>query len=169
MNPLVPSGARRLGRADRRGSYRSRLCTTAAAPQIPVLFDNASAVPYDLGDVVLFVSRDVGGSDSAVSVHGGSLHGAVRDHVDRLERDDRRSRATSRISRCGRMARSGRSPCNATDGTRNDAASGNFLQIDTGNATTTNTGDDGIETWQVNNATPPADERPRCGLRVPCA
>ncbi len=47
----------------------------------------------------------------------------------------------------------------------NDGGSGNYLLIDTGNAAITNVGDDGIETWQANTATPPGDVRHDVGYQ----
>ena len=139
--------------------------TTATRHQIPVLFDNASAVPYGLGDVVLFVSRDVGGADSAIlntvdpftgadRDHGGSASRAVVDHPrHRGHRDAVGWHALGFLPVRDRTAYAM---------TRH---SGNYLQIDTGNATTTNTGDDGIETWQANECCATGDVRHDVGYQ----
>ena len=124
--------------------------TTATATQIPVLFDNDSAVPYTLGDVVLFVSRDIGGLNSAVLNTVDPFTGVIETTVDRLvggETSIDRDVLDIAMRSDGTLWAF---TINATDGTRNDASLGNFLRIDTGNAAVTNTGDDGIETWQAN-------------------
>ncbi len=121
----------------------STYVTTATATQIPVLFDNSRAVPYTLGDMVLFVSRDIDGLNNAILNTVNPFTGVVVTQVGTISRDilDIAMRSDGTLWSF---------TINETDGTRSDAALGNFLRIDTGNAATTNTGDDGIDTWQAN-------------------
>ncbi|MHB8969228.1 MAG: choice-of-anchor L domain-containing protein [Pirellulaceae bacterium] len=135
--------------------------STANSPQIPVLFDNQSAVPYGLGDVVLFVSRDVGGADRAFLNTVDPFTGAIETYVDRQGVSITRDIGDIAMRSDGTLWAFS---LYATNGVRNDASSGNYLRIDTGDATTTNTGDDGIETWQADNAAPPGDVRQDVGF-----
>ena len=134
----------------------STYVTTTNPPQIPVLFDDASAVPYGLGDVVLFVSQDIGGASNArlrtVNAFTGTLQTTVRN--DPANTDINRDIEDIAMRPDGTLWAFS---LDIEDGDATDAESGNYLQIDTGDATTTNTADDGITTWEWDGNIPPGE------------
>lgn len=117
--------------------------TTAADPQIPVLFNNDNAVPYHLGDVVMFVSYEIDGATNARLATIDPFTGTIETTVGTLNRNigdiAMRSDGTLRSF-----------SLNNDFADRSDDVAGNYLLIDTGNASVSNTGDDGIETYQLN-------------------
>ncbi len=123
--------------------------TTSSAPQIPVLFDNSTVVPYSLGDVVFFVSGDIGGADNnrlyTVDAFTGRVETVVRNDPQNID-------VTRNIEDIA-MKPDGTLHAFSVDETYpfTSAESGNYLQIDTGDATVTNLGDDGIDLYQVND------------------
>lgn len=142
------------------------LRSTSTAPQIPVLFDNASVVPYTLGDVALYVSTEVAGLSNArlytVDPFTGQLETTVgynspgnitninRDIEDIAMKEDGTLHAFS---------------LDVENAPRDDAGSGNYLEISTNDSSTTNLGDDGITTWQANTSTPPGDVAQNIGYQ----
>lgn len=124
--------------------------STANPPQVPVLFDQSTFVPYALGDVVLFVSTDIGGADNGRLYTIDAFTGAWETTVGDIGRN------IGDIA----MRQDGLLHSFSVDDTFpvNDEGSGNYLRIDTGNAATTNLGDDAIETWQATTDVPPGEE-----------
>jgi len=111
--------------------------TSAAEPDKTSIVDNGNANPYVLGDFVIFMSQTVGNSTDVYAVD--PFTGAVE-------------------ARLGRGGDAYRDLAMAPDGTlyaynvdtvgrEEDVNSGNFLQIDTGDGSTTFLYDDGIGTY----------------------
>jgi len=101
--------------------------STFDAPQVPVLVDPSGITPYHLGDVVLFISQDSGLDSTTVYTVDG-FTGAGETVVGSFNRD---------VSDIDIRDADGRMYVYTTDqedGTPSDADSGNYLQIDTGDA-----------------------------------
>ncbi len=141
----------------------SSYVSTSTPPQIPVLFDDTTAVPYNLGDVVFFVSTELGGPDNGRLFTVDPFTGTVETTV----RNDAANRDLTRNIEDIAMRPDGNLFALSVDDTFrvNDAGSGNYLQIDTGNGAINQVGDDGIETWQANTSTPPGDVRHDVGYQ----
>lgn len=60
VNSLVRSGEDMIGRTD--------LSNIPGSPQVPVMFDSSSIVPYKLGDLVLFVTQDSGSEQTRLRI-----------------------------------------------------------------------------------------------------
>ncbi len=115
--------------------------STPAAPDKTSIVDNTNAVPYTLGDFVIFMSQTIGTNTTDVY--------AVDPFTGAVE------------ARLGRSNDAYRDLAMAPDGTlyaynvdtqgnrREDVNSGNFLQIDTGDGSSTFLYDDGIGTYTV--------------------
>ncbi len=122
---------------------------TTEAPQIPVLFDDDSAVPYSLGDIVFFVSGDIGGDNNnrlyTVDPFTGTVETIVRRDAENID-------LTRNIEDIA-MKPDGTLHAFSVDENYPFTAgeSGNYLLIDTGNGTITQVGDDGIDLYQVND------------------
>lgn len=132
--------------------------TTFEEPQIPLLWDTDSFIPYHLGDVVFFVSADPDfGANNGRLYTVDPFTGTVETTVGNL------SRNVEDIA----MRQDGNLFSLSVDDTFpiNDGGSGNYLQIDTGNGSINNLGDDGIETWRSNGNAPPGDERADVGYQ----
>ncbi len=115
--------------------------TSASTPTHTSIVDNSNVNPYVLGDFVVFLSQNQGTSTDLYAVD--PFTGAVE-------------------ARVGRSGAAFRDLAMAPDGTLyaynvdvtgrlEDANSGNFLEIDTGNASATFIRDDGIVTYEINN------------------
>ncbi|MFV1965863.1 MAG: hypothetical protein ACC628_10600, partial [Pirellulaceae bacterium] len=117
----------------------------AETPVVPVLLDPAeSVVPYHLGDVTLFVTRNGGLAPQTVSTlqtvdpftgaretTAGSFPEPIADVAMRGD---------------GNLFAFTRGP-NNFNGAIDDASVGTYVQIDTGDASTTQFNDDGVETY----------------------
>jgi hypothetical protein len=147
---------------------------TANPPQVSVLLDPTSAIPFNLGDVSLFVSQSFdtftlgsggifdtriltvdpftgavetvvnSGPSENVNPAGNSLASFETEIRDIAFRSDNGLFAFSvderRFVPLGTCSVAGAVPC--------DANSGNYLQINPGDGTVTNLGDDGIVTFE---------------------
>ncbi|MFO0904297.1 MAG: tandem-95 repeat protein [Pirellulales bacterium] len=136
------------------GSGGGTAQATANAPQVPVLFNTTTGqVPYHLGDVVLFVSRNgqLNGSSGTGIATVDPFTGAVESSVGgfgQLSGDLalRRSEGTviNGVPDFGNIF----TLSNGVAGSATDGNSGNLLRIDAGTAAVTNMGDDGIVTYR---------------------
>ncbi|MEO8493591.1 MAG: PPC domain-containing protein, partial [Planctomycetota bacterium] len=136
----------------------TNLSNIAQGPQVPVLFDQASAQPFRLSDVGLFALDNTFGVsrlrlvDPFTGVVENTV-GVLGANVDDIALHPRQGVADNH----GVLYGFSSPTFNA-----NDANSGNYLQIDPRSTNTTNlsvnVGDDGIETYNQNpmNATPTA-------------
>ena len=120
----------------------SGVYTSAAPPNSNGILDNTNVNPFVLGDFTLFLSQGQGGSTDLYAVD--PFTGAVEARVGR----------GSGTYRDLAMAPDGTLYAYTIDivGRLEDANSGNFLQIDTGDGTTTFIRDDNIVTYEVNKA-----------------
>ncbi|MGM0486523.1 MAG: choice-of-anchor L domain-containing protein [Planctomycetota bacterium] len=117
----------------------SGLQSTYKDPQVPVLWDDTSSVPYHLGDVTFFVSTNTGrrqGELYTVDPFTGATETVVGDL----------GRTIDDIA----MRQDGQLHSLSVDPPLDDD-SGNYFQIDTGNAGMTELGDDGIETFYLDD------------------
>ncbi|MFW6169659.1 MAG: choice-of-anchor L domain-containing protein, partial [Planctomycetota bacterium] len=119
--------------------------STYEDPQIPVLWDDTSSVPYHLGDVNFFVSTDVDGQDNGRLYTVDPFTGAIETTVGGLGRHmgDIAMRQDGELH-----------SLSVYDGTPTDDAddvSGNYLRIDTGDAGINQLGDDDIDTFFIND------------------
>ena len=127
--------------------------STAVLPQVPLLIEQEGIVPFNLGDVNLFVSRDTGGDNSTQVLTVNPFTGTAQTSVGVQNRDfgDLAMRLDGELFSltldldgfCVPTANFYETIC----GSRSDADSGNFIQIDTGTGALTLIGDDDIETW----------------------
>ena len=118
------------------------LYSTADAPIVPVLIDNESVVPYHLGDVTLFITTDDGFNQTGVYTvdpFTGVLETQVHDIPVPFETGDMAIRPDGNMFAFTTQGEGG-----AID----DAAAGNYIQIDTGDGSVVNVGDDDVETRQ---------------------
>ena len=118
------------------------LFSTADAPIVPVLIDGDSMVPYHLGDVALFVTTDNGLNQTGVYTidpFTGVLETQVHDVPVPFETGDMAIRPDGNMFAFTTQGEGG--PIN-------DATAGNYIQIDTGDGTVVNVGDDDVETRQ---------------------
>jgi len=116
--------------------------STADAPIVPVLIDNQSMVPYHLGDVTLFITTDNGFNQTGVYTidpFTGVLETQVHDAPVPFETGDMAIRPDGNMFAFTTQGEGG-----AID----DAAAGNYIQIDTGDGSVVNVGDDDVETRQ---------------------
>ncbi|QDU75012.1 hypothetical protein Pan97_20320 [Bremerella volcania] len=120
----------------------SGIYTSAAPPTSTSIVDNTNVNPYVLGDFVLFLSQGQGSSTDLYAID--PFTGAVEARVGRAG-DAYRDLA---------MAPDGTLYAYNVDvvGRLEDANSGNFLEIDTGDGMSTFIRDDGIVTYEINNA-----------------
>lgn len=117
--------------------------STYVDPQIPVLWDDTSSVPYHLGDVNFFVSMDVDGRDNGRLYTVDPFTGAIETTVGGLGRDmgDIAMRQDGELH--------GLSVYDGTPTNDADDVSGNYLRIDTGDAGINQLGDDDIDTFYI--------------------
>ncbi|MCO6456859.1 MAG: DVUA0089 family protein [Pirellulaceae bacterium] len=136
--------------------------STAELPTVPVLLEPAGIVPFHLGDVKLFVSRDTGlQNDVTQLLTVDPFTGAVETVVGTFAQDvgDIAMRQDGNLfaftldledngfPTCFNLVES---VCPGTS----DAETGNFIQIDTGNAASAAINDDGIQTFNLDPANP---------------
>ncbi len=123
--------------------------STSSPPQIPVLFDNSTVVPYALGDVVFFVSGDIGGDNNNRLYTVDAFTG----RVETVVRNDATNTDITRNIEDIAMKPDGTLHSFSVDEFYPFTAgeSGNYLRIDTGNGAVTQVGDDGIDLYQVND------------------
>ncbi|MCA9154372.1 MAG: PPC domain-containing protein, partial [Planctomycetales bacterium] len=130
---------------------------TGAPPVVDNFIDlNVNAVPFQLGDVTLFVSLDstpFGNGTQLFTVD--PVTGALETFVGQFNGDvgDIGMRTNGQLFGF---------TTDLDDGARSDAGTGNYLRIDTGTAATVNLGDDGLATFhgdplQPNIAIPSMD------------
>ena len=122
--------------------------STADPPQTAVLFDADAAIDYDLGDVVLFLSRDLGVPGDVTSTTiltvdpftgvQETIVGAFSQETGDVAIHPNGNLYTYRISQNEPI------PC-----VPRDELSGNFYAIDPANASATFITDDNIETYRV--------------------
>jgi hypothetical protein len=156
LNPLVrlePVNSIRRIAEDRIGST-SLQSATGQEPVVPVLLDpNESPVPFQLSDVSLFVSQQVGliGNTTTtlrvvdpftgrVEATAGSFPQPIADIALRGD---------------GNLFAYTTGPDNFQGAPLNDGSIGTYVQIDTADASTTALGDDGVATLTINRANVP--------------
>ncbi|MEC7564427.1 MAG: NF038122 family metalloprotease [Planctomycetota bacterium] len=116
--------------------------STSEPPQFPVLIDDSALVPYHLGDVALFVTTDLGFNQTGVftvDAFTGTRETTVHDVPVPFETGDMAIRPDGNMFAFTTQGEGG-----AID----DAAAGNYIQIDTGDGSVVNVGDDDVETRQ---------------------
>lgn len=120
--------------------------STAEPARYPVLIDNTTMVPYHLGDVALFVTTDNGLNQTGVytvDAFTGTRETTVHDVPVPFETGDMAIRPDGNMFAFTTQGEGG-----AID----DAAAGNYIQIDTGDGSVVNVGDDDVETRQSDAA-----------------
>ena len=116
--------------------------STLEPPQFPVLIDDTALVPYHLGDVALFVTTDLGLNQTGVftvDAFTGTRETTVHDVPVPFETGDMAIRPDGNMFAFTTQGEGG-----AID----DAAAGNYIQINTGDGSVVNVGDDDVETRQ---------------------
>ena len=124
----------------------SSVFSTADAPIVPVLIDSESMVPYHLGDVALFVTTDDGLNQTGVytiDAFTGVRETTVHNVAVPFETGDMAIRPDGNMFAFTTQGEGG-----ALD----DDTAGNYIQIDTGDGSVVNVGDDDVETRQSDAA-----------------
>jgi hypothetical protein len=134
----------------------------AEPPEIPILVDPTdSPVPFNLGDVTLLVSQDVGlvGGTTTTLHYVDPFTGALEATAGSFPEPI----ADIAIRGDGNLFAFSIGPDNF-QGPRNDATIGSYVQIDTGDASTVKIAEDGIQTYvQTFDPASPAVERAPVG------